>query len=103
MILVVARKKFEAVGGFEENLAIELNDVDLCLRLAERGWRCIADPRVELLHHEGASRSATLLQRFRRNSDHERAFFEPRWRSMIRDDPFYHPALSLHRSQMSLS
>ena len=36
--LAVERRKFEAVGGFDsEYLPIELNDVDLCLRLNEKG------------------------------------------------------------------
>ncbi len=36
--IAIERSKFEAVGGFDaENLPVDLNDIDLCLRVAERG------------------------------------------------------------------
>jgi len=32
----------------------------------------------------------------------ERDYFRDRWRAVIRDDPFYHPALSLYARQPAL-
>ena len=60
--LMVEARKFWEVGGFDaENLPVELNDIDLCLRLAERGWRTICDCRTRLLHREfGESRRRGL-------------------------------------------
>jgi GT2 family glycosyltransferase len=41
--LAVERAKFDAVGEFDaENLPVELNDIDLCLKSADRGWRSTA-------------------------------------------------------------
>ncbi len=94
--LMVERRKFEAVGGFDaENLPIDLNDVDLCLRLAQHRWRTICDPRVQLVHHESASRGGGAL-RLQRVYARERAYFSKKWRMMIRDDPYFSPALSLY-------
>jgi GT2 family glycosyltransferase len=94
--LMVERKKFEAVGGFDAvNLPVELNDVDLCLRLAERGWRTICNPQVELLHRESASRGGGGL-RLQRVHEQERRYFYERWSSILRDDPYFHPGLSLY-------
>ncbi|WP_395337650.1 glycosyltransferase family 2 protein (plasmid) [Novosphingobium sp. BL-8H] len=54
---VVKRESFEAVGGFEEkNFAVAFNDVDLCMRLNERGWQTLYEPRATLIHHESVSR-----------------------------------------------
>ena len=51
--LAVEKAKFEAIGGFDaERLPVDLNDVDLCLRLGELGWRSICDCRVEFVHYE---------------------------------------------------
>ena len=50
--LVVRREAFDALGGFNEKLAIAYNDVDLCIRLRKAGWRIIWTPTVELYHHE---------------------------------------------------
>ncbi|MGL4239838.1 MAG: glycosyltransferase family 2 protein, partial [Beijerinckiaceae bacterium] len=90
--MMVERAKFFAVGGFDDvNLPIELNDIDLCLRLCERGERTAIEPRAVLVHHESASRGRTG------DDDYgaERLYFRRRWRSLLRNDPHFHPALSL--------
>ena len=99
--LAVSREKFDAVGGFDEALVVELNDVDLCLRLAARGWRCVTEPAATLLHREGASRGGASLQRLSKHAG-ERAVFSERWFDEARDDPYFHPGLSLERLRTSL-
>ncbi len=94
--LAVAREKFEAVGGFDAaHLPIELSDIDLCLKLNARGWQTIVDPAVHILHEESASRGGATLRRLAVHDD-ERAIFLERWRHVLRDDPFFHPGLSLY-------
>ena len=94
--LMVGRDKFEAVGGFDAiNLPVELNDVDLCLRLGERGWRTLCDCRTRLLHHQSASRGAGAL-RLQKVYEKERSYFTAKWRNVIRDDPYFNPNLSLY-------
>lgn len=98
----VERGKFLAVGGFDEvNLPIELNDIDLCLRLAEKGWQNYWTPDAILIHLQAASRGAAD-----RPSDvyaRERAYFLSRWEHVIRDDPHFHPALSLYAQWPALA
>jgi GT2 family glycosyltransferase len=94
--LAVAREKFEAVGGFDaERLPIEFNDVDLCLRLGERGWRTLYTPDVVLVHKESASRGGARLRPLN-VYDGERAWFCERWRQVLRDDPWHHPGFALY-------
>ena len=94
--LAVAREKFEGVGGFDaEHLPIELSDIDLCLKLNARGWQTIVDPAVHILHEESASRGGATLRRLAVHNA-ERAIFLARWRHVLRDDPFFHPGLSLY-------
>jgi GT2 family glycosyltransferase len=94
--LMVARNKFDVVGGFDEvNLPVELSDVDLCLRLRQRGWRAICDCRTKLLHHQSASRGGGAL-RLQKVYQKEREYFLEKWRAVIRDDPYFNPNLSLY-------
>ncbi|MCW5704062.1 MAG: glycosyltransferase, partial [Bradyrhizobium sp.] len=93
--IAIERRKFEAVGGFDAvNLPVELNDIDLCLRLSELGFVHVLTPHARLIHHESASRG------FKTNGytvyARERAYFDARWAQVIRDDPYFHPALSLY-------
>lgn len=99
--LMVERRKFDAVGGFDAvNLPVDLNDVDLCLRLGERGWRTICNAETVLVHHQSASRGGGL--RLQKVYAKERRFFIERWRTVIRDDPYFHPALSLYAAEPAL-
>ena len=92
--LAVERAKFEAVGGFDAaNLPVEFSDIDLCLRLGERGWIALVEPAAVLLHREAATRKASATQELRYAG--EVAYFRARWRGRLRADPYFHPALSL--------
>lgn len=100
--LAIAREKFEAVGGFDaEHLPIELSDIDLCLKLNARGWQTIVDPFVHLMHEESVSRGGATLRRLDVYGG-ERAVFAERWRHVLRDDPTFHPGLSLYSWQAAL-
>lgn len=99
--LMIARRKFEAIGGFDaENLPVDLNDIDLCLRLLEQGYRNICHSEVVLLHRQSASRGGGL--RLQRVYARERRYFVDRWRRLIRDDPYFNPGLSLYATSASL-
>lgn len=55
--LVVRKDRLLEVGGFNEaNLPVTFNDVDLCLKLRERGYRNVWTPFAELYHWESALR-----------------------------------------------
>ena len=99
--IAVARDKFEAVGGFDaENLPIDLNDIDFCLRIAERGWTNVWTPEAVLVHLQSASRGIDPdpFALYRRERNH----FVRRWAEKIRDDPYFHPALSLFSHEVAL-
>jgi O-antigen biosynthesis protein len=100
--IAIERSKFEAVGGFDaENLPVDLNDIDLCLRVGERGWTNIWTPEAVLVHLQSASRGieADPFATYRQ----ERTYFVKRWAEFIRDDPYFHPGLSLFAHNVALA
>lgn len=79
--LVMRKALFLRMGGFnEDQLAIAFNDVDLCLRLADKGLPVLCHPGVLLIHHESVSRQRQELPSSRRLSLNELAFMQFRWR-----------------------
>lgn len=56
--LMLRRELLLNVGGFDEALPVEFNDVDLCLRLGSLGYRHVIPPEAVLIHHESQSRDA---------------------------------------------
>ncbi|MHC4628444.1 MAG: glycosyltransferase family 2 protein, partial [Planctomycetota bacterium] len=94
--LMVHRARFNEVDGFDEDLAIVGNDVDLCLRLAERGYRSIWTPYSKLVHHESASRrdSSIILD--------EKKVWD-RWGDLLRSGgPYYNPNFAQDRPDCSV-
>lgn len=98
--LAVEKGKFDAIGGFDaERYPIELGDVDLCLRLRQRGWKTVFTPHAVLTHHESATRGrSNVAKRYAK----ERRHFRESWGDAVLDDPCFHPALSLTARRTSL-
>lgn len=56
--LMTKRAIFEEVGGFDEQFAVAYNDVDLCLKIRQLGYRIVFNPGALLYHYESLSRGA---------------------------------------------
>lgn len=93
--LVVSRERFLAIGGFDErNFAVAFNDVDLCLRLNQRGWQSLYEPRATLIHHESVSRGWDRDPVGARRFEGELAALKRLWSTDVGIDPYHHPELS---------
>ncbi len=53
--LLIRREVFEAIGGFDEGYINGYEDVDLCFKVKEQGWRIVYTPKSVLVHHESVS------------------------------------------------
>jgi GT2 family glycosyltransferase len=95
--LATRRGVFEELGGFDETLGVDLNDIDFCLRAATRGYRTVFEPAAELTHHESPSRGTAggvgdILR------------FVERWREYItRGDRYFNPHLTRIDSSCGLA
>jgi len=88
--LACQREKFEAVGGFDENLPIFYNDIDLCLKLLKQGYRNIYLPQVKLYHQElqGWNVELTSDQNLQLR-DRAVQIMQERWGNWIKNDPCF--------------
>ncbi|MBR1641530.1 MAG: glycosyltransferase family 2 protein [Butyrivibrio sp.] len=102
--LMVSRKKYDEVGGFDEGFAVSLNDVDFCLRLREKGYLNVFTPFAELYHYESLSRGLDLEGKNAERYDKESEHFRTKWKEVLeKGDPYYNPNFSLDRSDYSLN
>jgi GT2 family glycosyltransferase len=85
--MMIRPSVFWRLGGNDERLRVAYNDVDLCLRAQQAGYRVVYTPHVELFHFEGASRG-------RYEHPDDGPWFEVRWRPRETMDPYYNPMLS---------
>jgi O-antigen biosynthesis protein len=86
--LATRREVFEHLGGFDETLGVDLNDVDYCLRAASAGYRTVFEPRAELIHHESPSRGTA-------GGVGDIVNFVDRWKDYIHaGDPYFNAHLT---------
>jgi hypothetical protein len=86
---------FRAVGMFDAaNLSVAFNDVDLCLKIGQAGWRIVYQPAVIAEHHESLSRGNDLAEHNLPRFYEENQIMWDRWGPILRDDPFYNPHFS---------
>jgi O-antigen biosynthesis protein len=102
--LLVRRSTFEEVEGLDaSNLSVLFNDVDLCLRIQERGYRNLWTPYAELYHHASATRgsddSPVKQARYLREAD----YMHRRWGASLLKDPAYPSNQVLERCDFVLS
>lgn len=88
--LCVRHDVFDAVGGFDEHLAVAYNDIDLCLSVQQAGYRNLWLPGAELYHHESVSRGRRNRGRERRVQHREEIrYMRRKWGRMLRSDPHW--------------
>ena len=101
--LMMRKKVFDELGGLDENFAVSLNDVDLCVRAWKAGYVNVFTPFAELYHFESVSRGlddqGEKAERYNRESE----AFREKWKEVLEaGDPYYNPNFSLDRSDFAL-
>lgn len=98
--LMVRRSIYDEVGGLDENeFKVSYNDIDLCLKVREKGYLVAWTPYATLLHEGSASQmsgvdkasDAAKVARFRNEQD---AFYD-KLQANVAFDPAYNRNLSL--------
>lgn len=78
--MLVRRRAFERVGGFDEGFLNSMEDVDLCLRIGASGGEVHYCPGAALVHLESATRGRD--EKFEPSV----ALYRERWRERVRRD-----------------
>jgi N-acetylglucosaminyl-diphospho-decaprenol L-rhamnosyltransferase len=69
---VVRRAAFDAVGGFDERYFLYVEEVDLCWRLQQAGWKVAYVPAAHVTHTGGVSGAG---HPYRTASEHHRSLW----------------------------
>jgi len=101
--LMIRKELFLSLGGFDESLAVACGDVELCLRVLERGLYNVVLPHVRLYHYESATRGYEDSPQKRERFRSEIAYVRDRWADLLDEDPFYNPNLTHEREDFSLA
>jgi GT2 family glycosyltransferase len=102
--VVIRREAWDQIGGMDAtNLPVAFNDIDMCLRLGEAGWRVVWTPFAEMIHHESISRGADTEGERAARFGSEIRYMKQHWGAALRSDPAYNPNLSLSNEFFTLA
>ncbi|MBQ6148750.1 MAG: glycosyltransferase family 2 protein [Oscillospiraceae bacterium] len=89
--LMVKANSFDEVGGFDEELAVSFNDVDLCLKLRDKGLLVVFNPVAEAYHYESRSRGYDKSGEKKKRMEREKQLLAQKWPSYYEEggDPYY--------------
>ena len=87
--LMVRKELFWETGGFDEELAVAYNDVELCFKLYERGYYNVQRNDVILLHHESLSRGQDTGSEKKARLEREKDLLYKKHPLLKGKDPFY--------------
>jgi O-antigen biosynthesis protein len=95
--MLVKKSIYLEVGGMDErHLRVLYNDVDLCLRIAARGYGIVWTPFATVVHHGSASlRPESVAARLRAQQQKEVDHMLERWLSRLAHDEGYNRQLTL--------
>lgn len=91
-VMLVSRKLFNRVGGFDERWAHNYNDVNFCIKLRRIGLRNVVEAFAELIHMEGVTRVSPLSAEGLAHWRREAALLAPFQEGA---DPYWSPNLAL--------
>lgn len=101
--LAMRRAVFEEVGGLEAGvLGTTHNDIDLCLRVRQAGYRVVLAPASVLLHREAQSRGPDVEAGQLARVQAERAYLVGKWGALVESDPYLNPNLCMLRNRLAL-
>ena len=94
---MMRKSLYEEFNGLNEDIPISFNDIDLCLRIREKGYLIVFTPYARLYHYECATRG-------RLHPPEDETSTLNRWsNSILEGDPYYNPNLTFLREDFSLA
>ncbi len=94
--MMVPKKVFKEVGGFNENLPVAYNDVDLCLRIRQHGYWIVQNPFALMYHYESRSRGYETTPEKKARFENDVRKMYALWPDVLRTpDPFYNLNLDI--------
>ncbi|GEM_PF-153909 len=102
--LLVNRKKYDEVGGLDEELTVAYNDVDFCFKLFEAGYYNVTRMDATLYHHESFSRGYDDVsdeKKERLKTERDRLF--EKHNELFAKDPFHNINLGVDKIDYSIN
>lgn len=102
-VSLVKKDLFLNLGGFNDDLKVAYNDVDICLKAYSQGYYNIYNPHSLFIHYESISRGTyegtpekNAIAAFEKN------YMVDNWKKQIANDPFYNPNFDFYSDKYNI-
>ena len=93
--MMARRIVYDEVGGFTEELSVDYTDVDLCMKIRNRGYWVVWAADAVLYHYESITRGLNDTPKKIERAIAERAYFQKHWHAYYEQgDPYYSTAFT---------
>lgn len=102
--LMIRKQVFQEINGFDESYPVSFGDIDLCLRILQKGYLNVWTPYAELYHFESKTRGYYHNEKKNKRYIEEIAWFRQRWSSTLEQgDEYYNPNLTLSSENFGIN
>ncbi len=101
--MALRKEVWDKVGGFDESFPHHYNDVDLCIRIVDAGFRIVWTPYAKLYHEESASRGYSNRSAKQLEWQASAVAMQVKWGPRLAGDPFHNPNLSSEHDSQALA
>ena len=103
-LLGISKKVFEEIKGFDESFPIAYNDVDLCLKILDKGKLITYNPYIEAYHFESQSRGYDTTEEKLQRLNKEEKRLKDKWKKYFeKTDKYFSPNLRTDVPAMRIS
>jgi len=101
--MMMRKSIFIEMNGFDPAFQLAFGDIDLCLRIQEKGYRNVWTPYAQLYHFESKTRgyedTPEKIERF----TFEKMVIKKKWDAKFeKGDPYFNPNLTLNSGDCSI-
>ncbi|MEG0630779.1 MAG: glycosyltransferase family 2 protein [Christensenellaceae bacterium] len=101
--VMIRKDVFFEIGGFDEQFVVAFNDVDLCLKIREKGYYIVWTPFAELYHYESKTRGYEETPEKIKRFENEQQKWLAKWDEKYPYDPFYNKNLTAKLEDYSIN
>jgi len=87
--LMIRKDKFIEVNGFDEKLKVALNDVDLNIKMLDKGYYNVCLSNVTMFHYESKSRGYEATKEKHERFLKEQEYMKDKWGKLLEEDKFF--------------
>jgi glycosyltransferase involved in cell wall biosynthesis len=102
--LMIKKDIFEGVLGFDPTYQLAFGDIDLCMKVRDKGLIIVWTPYSELYHSESKTRGYEDTDEKKTRADKEAGRFRQKWAAILdRGDEYYNPNLTLESENFGIN